>query len=106
MTVFLLFAVTWSRATIPDMKENSKTEKLKDCISVNMVKTTPEFSGKSEFNFVANQNYETDISVIEKANKDYKLPTKAIQNFSKSIKALSAKTCFRNPRDALRYRKN
>ena len=57
MAVLYLFAVTWLQATIPDTKENLKTEKLKTETSAKMVKQYLEFQAqKTELNFVITPN--------------------------------------------------
>lgn len=69
MTVFLLFAVTGLRASIPDLKENSKTKKLKDEV----------------------------FSKMEK--KDLKTTNQTNQKFSKTIKEKNKTKLYRTARD-------
>lgn len=100
MMVILMFTVTWSRATIPDTKENSKTEKLKE-VSATMVKADLKFTNQNEFLFV-NQNY-SDVDVVVKTEAaQIILPTKALQKFSKTVKAKNQAINYRSPRDGFR----
>ncbi len=103
MIVMLMLTVTWSRATIPDTKENSKTEKLKE-VSVTMVKTYLKFSNQNEFLFV-NQNYSDLDYVIKTEAAETILPTKSIQKFSKNIQSKNKVVNYRSPRDGLSWRK-
>ena len=101
MAVLFLFAVTWLQATIPDTKENLKTEKLKNETSAKMVKQCLEFQdSKTELNFVITPNFETDLVTLE--NNDSKVLTNSIQKLSKSVVAKNIKASYRNPRDGLR----
>lgn len=101
MAVLFLFAVTWLQATIPDTKENLKTEKLKNETSAKMVKQCLEFqASKTELNFVITPNFETDLVTLE--NNDSKVLTNSIQKLSKSVVAKNIKASYRNPRDGLR----
>lgn len=99
MAVLLMFAVTWSQASIPDTKENSKTEKLKNEISAKMEKQDFKIQ-KTELNFVVTSYQNFDLVVSEKS--DFKIPTKAIQTFSKAVNTDNVKANYRNPRDGIR----
>lgn len=97
----LITSFTWSGATIPDTKENSKTEKLKTEASAIMVKMDLKFSNQSEFLFV-NQNY-SDVDIVVKTEAaENNLSTKAIQKFSKTVKAKNQTINYRSPRDGFR----
>ena len=99
MAVFLLFAVTWSQATIPDMKENLKTEKLKHETSVKMVKPDVNFTfQRNELGFILTAVIIDYNAVPEKS--PFKIKAKSIQ--INSAIALSVNSSFRAPRDALR----
>ncbi len=100
MAVFLLFAVTGLRATIPDLKENSKTEKLKDEFqSVKMVKA------ESQMNFQINKDYNFEFVGIlivpevenEKQSFDY-----AAKNTTSEKRQTQT---FRKPRDGISWNK-
>lgn len=96
----LITFFTWSGATIPDTKENSKTEKLKE-VSAIMVKMDLKFSNQNEFLFV-NQNY-SDVDIVVKTEAaENNLSTKAIQKFSKTIQAKNQAINYRSPRDGFR----
>lgn len=101
MILVLTTSVTWSRASIPDTKENSKTEKLKHETSVTMVKGDLKFSNQNEFLFV-NQNYSYVGIVVKTEAAETNLSTKAIQKFSKTIQAKSKVVNYRSPRDGFR----
>lgn len=98
MTVFLLFAVTGLRASIPDLKENSKTKKLKDEVFSKMEKKDLKTTNQTNFLVVNNLFFESDIPIIS-VNKDYRLPTKSIQKFSKTIKEKNKTKLYRTARD-------
>ena len=101
MAVLYLFAVTWLQATIPDTKENLKTEKLKNETSAKMGKQRLEFlAPKTELNFVITPNFETDLVTLK--DSDSKVLTNSIQKLSKSVGAINVKASYRNPRDGLR----
>ena len=100
MILVLTISFTWSGATIPDTKENSKTEKLKE-VSATMVKMDLKFSNQNEFLFV-NQNY-SDVDIVVKTEvAGSNLPLKAVQRFSKTVKAKNQTINYRSPRDGFR----
>ena len=101
MILVLTMSFTWSRATIPDTKENSKTEIPVADLSVKMAKTDLNFSSQKEFLFV-HQNYSDLDDVLTAEINEINFPAKTIQKSSKNFTGKTNLT-GRNPRDGLSW---
>ena len=103
MIVMLLFTITWSGATIPDMKENSKTEKVQKDISAKMVKVDLVKLNQNELMLVK-FNY-SDLDYVPRTkNIEYNLHANSSQLLSKSISAKNEKINYRSARDGFRWK--
>ena len=98
MFAIMLFAITWTQATIPDTKENLKTAIVTPAKVVKMEKQNLNFSISKQTEFVIN-NYVSEVPIFMETTVLPYLPTKAVRNFSKTIKSKKKNLYHRSPRD-------
>lgn len=98
----LTTSFTWSQGSVPDTKENSKTEMVMETNSAKMEKTDLKFSNQNEFLFVK-QDYSDANVVVKTEAAETIVPTQRIQKFSTKIPAKRKDVNNRSPKDGLSW---